>query len=465
MPQLGAQDMRSKASAGDYAGQNRADIVDLKIKDKKPFIIGSSESGTKVMGISYDRKTEILTYTRQGNKTVYEARRSQIFKDKDFGGGSSGSGGGAAETKLTESLQCYYCSYVFNAKKGACKEVTPAQLKSTANYVNATHTLADCLKKGPGDWLANDVYIKTANKVWEKYGRRMTKNGNVYFHRDSAFMKGIYDAKQKCHKLDKESENPQAPGSFNDDKWNPGDIWAATFSPTEKPLKDSIGSWGELNAEVEKLAKAGKLLGISLKKIAKGGQATAKEFNKSNQVRTDYKYESWGWGKTGNFFSSQDIYMECDAGSIQFRTFNRETSWQGQITGRSAAGGKVSGGNVDFYCKEIFGKDIYGGRGGESPFFSQINSDSNWPSKAYELYKKHNSKSKPSVALIPKATFLEEWKGKEEGFRNSKSMCLMFLDVFEGSGTSKSKKDKVVTAMFSYASSAVDQSSYFVKIS
>ena len=220
-----------------------------------------------------------------------------------------------------------------------------------------------------------------------------------------------------------------------------------------------------LNAEVEKLAKAGKLLGISLKKIAKGGQATAKEFNKSNQVRTDYKYESWGWGKTGNFFSSQDIYMECDAGSIQFRTFNRETSWQGQITGRSAAGGKVSGGNVDYYCKDVFGKDIYGGRGGESPFFSQINKDSNWPSKAYELYKKHNSKSKPSVALIPKATFLEEWKGKEEGFRNSKTMCLMFLDVFEGSGTSKSKKDKVVTAMFRYASSAVDQSSYFVKIS
>ena len=29
------------------------------IKDKKPFVIGSSASGTKVIGISYDRKTEI----------------------------------------------------------------------------------------------------------------------------------------------------------------------------------------------------------------------------------------------------------------------------------------------------------------------------------------------------------------------------------------------------------------------
>ena len=35
MAKLGAADMRSKASAGDYAGQSRVDIFDLKIKDKK----------------------------------------------------------------------------------------------------------------------------------------------------------------------------------------------------------------------------------------------------------------------------------------------------------------------------------------------------------------------------------------------------------------------------------------------
>ena len=87
MAKLGAADMRSKASAGDYAGQSRVDIFDLKIKDRKPFIIGSAESGPKVIGICYDRKSEILTYQKQGNKTVYEAKRAEVFKDKDFGGG------------------------------------------------------------------------------------------------------------------------------------------------------------------------------------------------------------------------------------------------------------------------------------------------------------------------------------------------------------------------------------------
>ena len=465
MAKLGAGDMRSKASAGDYAGQSRVDIFDLKIKDKKPFIIGSAESAPKVIGISYDRKSEILTYQKQGNKTVYEAKRSEVFKDKDFGGGGSGSGGGQKETELTESMQCYYCSYVFNVKKGACKEVSTAQLKSAKQHVHATHSLENCLKLGPGAWLEDDVYVKTANKLWEQYGRRMTKHGTVTFHRDSAFMKGVYKAKQACHKIDKDSDDPQAPGSFNDDKWNPGDIWATTLPITSTPFKDFVGSWGDLKTEVEKQAKAGKVLGISLKRIGKGGQATAKEFNKSNLTKADIKYESWGWGKTGNFFNSQDIYMSCDGGLIQFRTFNKETSWQGQITGSSAAGGKVSGGNVDYYCRDIFNKEIYGGRGSESPFLTQINSDPKWPSKAYALYKKHNAKSKPNVALIPEKTFLEEWKKKEESFRNSKSMCLMFLDVFEGTGTSKKKKDELVKLMFLYASSATDQSSFFVKIS
>ncbi|MBA67140.1 MAG: hypothetical protein CL756_04595 [Chloroflexi bacterium] len=465
MAQLSSADMRSTASAGEYASQKRPDIFDLKIKDKRPFIVGSSESAPKVIGISYDRKNEILTYQKQGSKTVYEAKRSQIFKDKDFGGGGRGSGGGQKETALTESMQCYYCSYVFNVKKGACKEVSTAQLKSAAKYVDASESLADCLKKGPGAWLEDDVYVKTANKVWEKYGRGMTRNGIVTFHRDSAFMKGIYSAYKACLDLDRKSSDPQAPGSFDANKWNPGDIWATTLPVTSKPLKDFQGSWGELNMEVEKLAKAGKVLGISLKRIGKGGRATSKEFNKSSLTKPDIKYESWGWGKTGNFFNSQDIYMSCDGGLIQFRTFNKETSWQGQITGSAAAGGKVSGGNVDYYCKEIFGKEIYGGRGSEAPLLSQINSDPKWPSKAYALYKKHNAKSKPNVALIPEATFLENWKGKEEGFRNSKSMCLMFLDVFEGTGTSKKKKDELCKLMFLYASSATDQSSFFVKIS
>ena len=467
MPTLSADDMRKKSSAGDYAGNTRLDIFDLKIKDKKPFVIGSSASGTKVIGISYDRKTEILTYKNNSKKTV-EARRAQVFKDKDFGGGG-GSGGGSADTDRTESLQCFYNAYVFNIKKSTCTSVSPAQLKSASEFAHTSHGLQDCLNKGPADWIETDVYIKTANKLWEKYGRRMTKNGKVHFHRGSPFMKGLYDAKAECHKIDKASDNPQAPGSFSHDKWNPGDIWATTFGSLETPLSESTSSWGDLQAEVMRLAKAGKLLGISLKKLGKGSPATAKEFNTPKQIanRDTFTYGSFKFGKTGDFFSSQDIYIDTNGGEIQFRTFGGDTSWQGEIKGGSAAGGKIGGGNVDFYCKQIFNNDIYNGKGSEKAFLSSIKTDKKWPSKAYQLYKKHNSKSKPSIDLVSEKVFLQEWANHEQGdnFRMSKSICLMFIEAFASTGTSKAKQHDLITKMFRYASSDVDQSSFFVKIS
>ena len=59
----------------------------------------------------------MLTYFTNASKTeVKSTTRSKIFKDPDFGGGA-GSGGGAEETKITESLQCFYCAYVFAKNK------------------------------------------------------------------------------------------------------------------------------------------------------------------------------------------------------------------------------------------------------------------------------------------------------------------------------------------------------------
>ena len=60
----------------------------------------------------------------------------------------------------------------------------------------------------------------------------------VYFHRGSKFMNNLYKAKKAAHDLDKKSEDKLAPGSFNNDKWNPGDIWLSTFlEKTQNLLK------------------------------------------------------------------------------------------------------------------------------------------------------------------------------------------------------------------------------------
>lgn len=465
MAALSSSDFKKSASGGAYAGESRHKIFSLKIKDKKPFILGETKNGKQIFGVAYSEKTGILSYKETPTaKEIKEVKNTKVFKDSDFGGGA-GSGGGAEDTKYTESLQCYYCSYVFNKAKKQVKTITDSELASAKQYVFASKSLEECLRNGPPDWIETNVYIKTANTLYEKFGSKF--NGTVYFHRGSKFMDNVYEAKTVTHNLDKKSKDPQAPGSFSNDKWNPGDIWASTFPPDSSPLMEYTSSWGELNAQVSKLAgvkqNQTKLLGISLKKIgASAPKAKLSEFNADKKAQPSYKFKSFKYGKTGDFFNSQDIYITTSVGEVQFRTFGGETSWQGEIKGGDAAGGKIGGGNVDFYCRQVFNSGIYGGYRTESDLLLSIKKDSKITSKMYTLYKKYNNKSVPSAGLITEQEFNSQWKTKDYKFINSKVICMYFLDVLMSANPAK--RDEFVTKMFKYAQSDVDQSSYFVKL-
>ena len=476
MATLSSDDMRKNASSGAYAGTARPDIFAKKIADKKTFRV-STQNGREIVGIEYDKKTETLTYHDKGNpKDIKTIKRTQIFKDGDFGGGS-GSGGGASDTAYTESLQCFYCAYVFNTTglTHPVTSVTDKQLKSTELYAKTDKTLAECLSKGPAAWIEDDVYIKTANKLYKDFKNRIDGT-KIYFHRGSTFMKNVYAAYKSCKAKDAASGSPQAPGSFSDDKWNPGDIWMSTFDPSTKPLENFTESWGQLNGEVLRLAGGGKngtgrikLLGISLKRIAKT-QVDAKldEFSTPEQMasRKTYDWQSWSYGKTGAFFDSQDIYVKISGKEVQFRTFGGDTSWQGEIKGTAAAGGKIGGGNVNFYCNKVFKKDIFNGKTGrtaESQYLAEATRDqSKLDLQLYEGYKKHNDNSSPKKPLIPKDTFLATVKDMDSNFKNSKILCLNFLDAVM-SGTA-AQRNQFATDLFRYASSDTDQSSYFVKL-
>jgi len=473
MASLSLSDMRKTSGGGSYAGTSRPDIFAKKIKDGKSFRLGENKNGKELIGVEYNKKTEELTYYEKtdNKKNMKTAKRSQIFKDADFGGGS-GSGGGADDTKYTESLQCYYCSYVYNVLKGKItlnNKPTDGDLKRASPYAQTDVTLADCLAKGPSNWIETEVYIKTANKLFAEV---KFDKFPVHFHRGSAFMKGVYDAYKTCKAKDQASENTQSPGSFSDDKWNPGDIWASTFTTASKPLEKFTDSWGTLNSKVLELGggstKRGvKLLGISLKKVTTT-EAKLQEYSTPAQKaqRETYQWQTWSWGKTGKFFDSQDIYLLVSGKEVQFRTFGGDTSWQGEVKGTSAAGGKIGGGNVNFYTKKIFSKDIYNGKTGrtaEKQFLTEATTDQNkLNEQLYEGYIRHNKNSSPKVPEIPKNEFMEIVKTKDSNFKNSKIICINFLDAaYAGTGTTR---NEFATDLFRYASSDTDQSSYFVKL-
>ena len=468
MAALGAGDFKKMASGGPYAGLMRDEIFLEKIKNKKEFIIGTAKGGQAVIGVSYNAKKRTLSYFKKNDikKNTLQIKATKIFKDKDFGGGG-GSGGGAEDTALTESLQCFYCSYVFNKAKKKVLSVSPKQLESTKDCAYTDKSLKDCLDKGPADWVETDVYIKTANLLWVKFGQKVS--GKVYFHRGSTFMDNIYKSKTKCHNIDKKSGNPQAPGSFSNDKWNPGDIWMSTLNPSDMPLDNFTSNWGELNDKVAELSGAKnfsdktKLLGISLKKIGANSPATITYYKVPNSVtKKKYTYNGYKYGKTGNFFSSQDIYIETNSGEIQFRTFGGSTSWQGEIKGTAAAAGKIGGGNVNFYTKQVLGEEFLP-QAGEAQLFLEAKK-SDYSEKLYDLYKKYNEGQKLDVPLMEFEEFQSKFDTETNlNWKNSKIVCMKFLDVLESSP--KNKQDEFINLLYLYGSSDTEQSSYFIKIS
>ena len=459
MAALKSSDFQKPASSGPYAGQSRQDIFASKIKEDKPFIIGSTKYGEVVRGLSFNTTTKKFTYENK-QKKILEISYTSVFKDTDFGGGA-GSGGGAEDTKYTESLQCYFCSYVFNVAKKKITYVSDAELKKSERYVNATISLDEGLKNGPANWIETDVYIKTANKLFEVYGSKM--QSPVYFHRGSKFMDNVYAAKATCHKLDKASDTPQAPGSFSNDKWNPGDIWASTFQPTDKPLEGYTESWGALNARVLKLAQEGKLLGISLKKVVTDS-ARLEEYNKGNVVG-DVTFMSATFGSSGNFFSSIDGYITTSKGKIQVRAFSGTQGWQGEIKATGAAGGKIGGGNIEFYSKMHLDKILYPIEGKESSVLDHMNG-TDFLTEFYEMYVSVNSKMQPSQPLLDRKEFfneLDKLTNNKRSFLFSKYLVLRLYDNMFSSTTAQ--RNALINSFYKYAGSSTDQSSYYVKLS
>ena len=468
MAVLSKNDMTKDSGQGYYAGFSRVDIMSEKIIDGRDFIIGGTKAGKKVKGASYDSKTETLTYyTDTTKKKTATTTRSKIFKDRDFGGGS-GSGGGAEETKITESLQCFYCAYAF--KYGQIKKpLTPKQLETVKDKCYTTHSLEYCIEKGPVDWVESSVYVKTANALQKEFGAKFGRTAT--FHRagggggmttngsGSKFMDNIYKAKATCQKIDKESGDPQAPGTFSNDKWNPGDIWMTSLqSPaSQKPFENFTSSWGMLKNEVQRLADTGKVLGVSLKKLK---NARVHHFNK-NDVLKEFQYKGFTFGKTGDFFSSNDVYVQTSDKEIQFRTFNETKAWQGEIKGETAAGGKIGGGNINFYLNEVFNKTIF--RNTEDEVLAETRNPHTFIQTFYDLYVKYN----PAQSIVIPTLSLEEFttkvnEKKSETFNMSKMMCLKFLDAFLS--TNAHKRDHFITELYRYAASNTEQSSYYVKI-
>tara|TARA_B100000287_G_scaffold433415_1_gene495071 strand:+ start:944 stop:2431 length:1488 start_codon:yes stop_codon:yes gene_type:complete len=482
-----------KASGGPYKGQGYVDIALNKIKDKREFIIGTKSNGAKVYGLKLikDKDKFILSYTSSKSSKQEAGRKSigSFFKDPDFGGGK-GSGGGSDDTAVTESMQCYYLSILFNGNPSKLdnKNTELSHLKAQQNYCftfdkSKKLKAEDCFEACPEDWFKDDVFIKTANAIYNSEYAKPFKNApRVYFHRGSPYMKSVYENKKKAQVYDKKlNKTPVAPGSFSDDKWNPGDIWMSTKNPTDtKPFVDGKKykkeplEWTDLREAVRDTADT-HTLGISLKKIG-GASARVTPFNTRQRTHNiDTKFSGFSFGQTGDFFKSADVYMYfSDGGIMQLRATATTKSWQGEMKGKYAAAGKIGGGNINHYVEQIFNKSI-GYSGTKGTMWSETYYKESNLVEMHKLYQRFINKQK-SGTKKQEVVELEEFKKLADGYINNKKqpaapafyfgkyMGLLFLKTIDADKRS-TKLNEFSRYIVRYAMSNTDISTFFIKVS
>ena len=478
MTQLSNKNFQSSggkdASGGPYKGKSYKKIAQIKINENKPFILGKDEKGAKVYGRVLDIENSVsLSYSSlPGGKANKTDKITSFLKDADFGGmGGNARADQAKNTGPTESGCAFYCSLAFNVVKGKLTQADAKdkqKLKKAADFVEATSSLDDFLKNGPEDWHEENVYMNTANAVYEMYKNKI--KSPVYCHRGSKFMNNIYEAYKSAKKLDAKEEKI-APGSFNADKWNPGDIWLSSFNPTSQPLKE-CRNFAELKQCVLSFAgqdgrkNNAELVAVSLKKPGNPAKADVQEFNtkdRSNYKKGEVKYQGFTYGRSGDFFSSNDLYIYVGGQMVQFRAFNTTYNWQGNIIGTGALGGKIGGGNIEYYLK----KTGLGSLSKGSEFKETL--DGQLGAKDYkllfDLYVKYFSKQKvrsPTPLIISVSDFEQVRKSKGKAFTWQKLMGMRVIDLIEKA--SSAKRDDFATELIRYAASNTDISTYFIKV-
>ena len=242
------------------------------------------------------------------------------------------SGAGAEITALAESLQAYACATRQYLGKDLTdiSQVTP----KTIGDAECDRPLAKCLKGLGEDWFTS--IVKTANQIFVDVPE--AKTGNKYkFYRGGKFVDSIYNEWRRMK---------DGSGLTGDDKWNPADIWMAKKSFT---LKTEWPTLRDYNRYIfDEFAKRN-LIGISLKKLDPKGLANSKIFNAGKPLTAQFTGVKLGQ----NMFDSKDIYIQFKSegkdGEIQLRNFSSRpepSSWQGEIKGKTSAGGKIGGGVI-----------------------------------------------------------------------------------------------------------------------
>ena len=332
-------------------GEARIDILHQAIlngttlittDNKEVKLARSQENLAAIAKFKEDGKAfELEVLGRDGGKKLSS---SNIGKSPIFGGGK-GAGGGTENTAIVESAQCLWnAALLMHGANQPIEFFTPSILKSAMKRVDTGSVTFDQMISLDPSW-ATSSYLSAQRLIKDRYiSLTMT------YHRDSATMKKIYQAKKEAFK---NSDMPV----LSDDKWNPADIWAIEKGVNIDNFLDT-SSIGALNRKLLEAFNRRIIVGISLKKVVKS--AKSKEYNTVMARQPTHRYER-GLVKSenrGDFFSNKGGMLFFDAGKMEIRPNNYLGANKIEILGKTARGGGAGWGVIIDAAKRHMGVNI-----------------------------------------------------------------------------------------------------------
>lgn len=356
-----------------------------------------------------------------------------------------GTRGGAAMTAAYESLQAYCCAArkVKGSPLEDIKEVKASEVKGIAY---CTNSLTTCLNNL--DISYHSSCIRTANQIFADYPQ-LNRGDYMFVRGEGVIHDSIYS---QFNKLKKDS------GISNANKWNPADIWIIKRNLSFKTNQKTLS---ELNNYMLELFNKRELIGVSLKKLATKGGAHGEVFN--NGVSISAAFTGFKVGDTVD--SSKDVYIEFNSngksGLVQLRVFSSRpdpSSWQGEIGGKTAAGGKVGGGNLVEAARSSSVPNAAGLSA--QTFAGKINKPSESDFKEFvnmwKKIKKISLNQKEEKALIE---LVKKTQAADKTWWLSKYVGLKYCVAIQNA----KKTNEVTNWIFRYGSSSVENSSVFIK--
>lgn len=400
----------------DDRGAVKAALYKLLDKNKVPY---KDEKTTK----SSFNVTKIKI---EANKEI-----TIIWKNAKAGG----SGAGAEATELGESAQCWYTAVAFNGDIKTQDDFLKAYPK-IASKCKTDASIEKIVKELDDGWIDSSIKIANYMKTMPQFRSNMK---SFSFHRGGPIVDKITAMYLSANRKDNMFANVN--------KWTPADIWLFTPAGERAILaanKDQ--TFGSLNTLITKLYESQDAIGVSLKKVGTTAHHEVFNYGKSGGASSFKSFKISDKSKDGYLLFS---YKDDPNMSMQLRSFSDTGSWQGEIKGKYASGGKIGGGQIAAIFDRIAkvrlaasdAKTITAGAQARHP-------------KIIDGIKSFAKQLKVSVVAPEEQS--NDWL-------YSKYLALETFSEF--AKLDKQKQERILNEIVGYASSSTENSAVFIKIS